>query len=64
MPAWTPRDPPRRMYEEPDVHPSRVTDGPSPFEPSLSLGLSDMDTPIVPLVGTPGPTGGGEAFLI
>jgi len=52
------------MYEEPDVHPCTVTEGPSPFEPSLSLGPSEMGIPVAPLVGTPAPMGGGEALLL
>jgi hypothetical protein len=52
------------MYEGDEAHPCTVTEGPLPFEPSLSLGVSEGGVPVVPLVGTPGPLGGGEALLI
>jgi hypothetical protein len=53
------------MYEAPDaVHACTVTEGPSPFEPSLSLGVSEGGLPVEPLVGTPVPSGGGEALLV
>ncbi len=53
------------MYEGPDmVHPCTVTAGPSPFEPSLSIGFGEGGVPVVPLAGTPVPSGGGEAVLV
>ena len=54
-------------YEAPDrIHTCRVTSGPSPFEPSLSLGVSEGSVPVVPLVSTPGTpaAGGGEGALL
>jgi len=51
------------MYE-PESHPCSVTEGPSPFEPSLRIGAGESGVPVVPLVGTPVPSGGGEALLI
>jgi hypothetical protein len=41
-----------------------VTEGPSPFEPSLRIGAGESGVPAVPLVGTPVPSAGGEALLI
>lgn len=52
------------MYEGQEAHPCTVTAGPSPFEPSLRVGFSEGDIPVEPLVGTPAPSGGGEAVLI
>jgi hypothetical protein len=52
------------MYEGEEAHPCTVTDGPSPFEPSLSIGFSEGGIPVEPLVGTPVPSGGGEALLV
>jgi hypothetical protein len=52
------------MYEGDEAHPCTVTEGPSPFEPSLSLGMSEGGIPVEPLVGTPVPSGGGEAVLV
>jgi hypothetical protein len=54
------------MYEtEEDSYPSRVTNGPNPFEPSISLVAMDPDVfPNVPLVGTPGPLGGGTSIIL
>jgi hypothetical protein len=46
-------------------YPSRVTSGPNPFEPSISLMPADPDVfPNVPLVGTPGPLGGGTSIIL
>jgi hypothetical protein len=53
------------MYEAADAaHPCTVTEGPSPFEPSLSVGMSEDGVPLEPLTGTPVPSGGGEALLV
>jgi hypothetical protein len=55
------------MYEtETDSYASRVTDGPHPFEPSLSLMPSSADEMcVVDLVGTqPKLTGGGSVYLV
>jgi hypothetical protein len=51
------------MYEGDEAHPCTVTAGPNAFEPSLSLS-PESGIPAVPLVGTPVPSGGGEALLI
>jgi hypothetical protein len=51
------------MYEGDEAHPCTVTEGPNAFEPSLSLS-PESGIPDVPLVGTPVPSGGGEAVLI
>lgn len=51
------------MYE-PEAHTCTVTEGPSPFEPSLKIVPGETGIPVVPLVGTPVPGGGGEAILI
>lgn len=52
------------MYEGDEAHPCTVTQGPSPFEPSLSMAFGEGGIPVEPLVGTPGPSGGGEAVLM
>jgi len=52
------------MYEGDEAHACTVMEGPSPFEPSLSIGDSEGGVPVEPLVGTPVPSGGGEAVLV
>jgi hypothetical protein len=53
-------------YETEDTsYPNYVTSGPRPFEPSISLMTADPDVfPNVPLVGTPGPLGGGTSIIL
>lgn len=54
------------MYEGDEAHPCSVIQGPHPFEPSLAITMAEEmgDIPLVPLVGTPPPSGGGEALLL
>ncbi len=51
------------QYEDDEGCACHVTNGPNPFEPSLSLMPYEDDIPVVPLVGTPPPSTLGTAIL-
>jgi hypothetical protein len=52
-------------YDEAGEHPSHLTDGPYPFRPAIYIYPDEPnEIPNVPLVGTPGPLGGGTSVVI